>query len=539
VEKLSSNPGTEKGVFEFDVPTTKSYVISISNRVFGTLVISNTNNPGYLKSYTGSGISVLTIRGDLIIKNDVKWAPNLANDIVINGEFVQEGGRIELLSGATSTTLKFKGNMYQSSTALLNQNSGGIGLIELCGTTEQKINMQGSITGDIPFRMNNEKGALLEAPLYVPYLLDMVKGNIKSSKENMLVLATACTIMVDSSSTNNGFIDGPMRKEGLSNSDYFIFPVGKGNEMNWLELKNATGDFTVEYMNSNPRNLSRNYGVGISHISSKGYWVVETEANASANANVELSFRDETGQDITELSSLKVAQLTNNEWMDRKNTGITGNINGSGSIISEPINNFVANAKEFTLASSLADQNPLPIKLLSFTAKKLNENILLNWEIDQALDLAHFEILIGEQANELKPCQRIMGEASKVKYDFLDMGPIYAKRYYQLKITEKNGAVLFSKILMVEETIRASSWITIAPNPIEEFANIIVHSEFNERIQIQVLSMSGRKVQLLEQDVIKGKNIIPIDFSRIPSGMYLIYAVSPRGQKSVLKLLKK
>ena len=41
VAVLSKAAGTEKGIFEFDVPATGSYSISFSNRTYGTLVLSS------------------------------------------------------------------------------------------------------------------------------------------------------------------------------------------------------------------------------------------------------------------------------------------------------------------------------------------------------------------------------------------------------------------------------------------------------------------------------------------------------------------
>ena len=132
-----------------------------------------------------------------------------------------------------------------------------------------------------------------------------------------------------------------------------------------------------------------------------------------------------------------------------------------------------------------------------------------------------------------------MGDGSKLKYDFLDTNPVQSKRYYQLKITEKNSAVVYSKILMVEELAGTASWLTLAPNPMEDLANIIVYSERNEQVQIDVFSMEGRKLLLMEKELIKGKNVFSIDFSNYPSGMYLLHAFSQGGQKAVLKVLKK
>ncbi len=39
-----------------------------------------------------------------------------------------------------------------------------------------------------------------------------------------------------------------------------MFPVGKAGKMRWVELLSATGDFTVEYFNNNPKLVNNTMG---------------------------------------------------------------------------------------------------------------------------------------------------------------------------------------------------------------------------------------------------------------------------------------
>jgi hypothetical protein len=66
IDRLSTSVGTATGVFEFDVPGTSGYTVSLTGNTFGSLVFS-ANAAGGLKSYSGSGSSDLHIRGDLVV----------------------------------------------------------------------------------------------------------------------------------------------------------------------------------------------------------------------------------------------------------------------------------------------------------------------------------------------------------------------------------------------------------------------------------------------------------------------------------------
>ncbi|HSZ87425.1 MAG TPA: hypothetical protein VK787_15435 [Puia sp.] len=122
-------------------------------------------------------------------------------------------------------------------------------------------------------------------------------------------MQTGATISADSTTANTSYIDGPLRKEGLSSSSNFLFPVGKNGKMYWLELKNATGNFNVELLKSSPRDLSTNYASGIDHVGTNYYWNVGADVSPAASANVELSFPDVATSGVTDIATLRAAQL--------------------------------------------------------------------------------------------------------------------------------------------------------------------------------------------------------------------------------------
>ena len=242
----------------------------------------------------------------------------------------------------------------------------GLPAIELNGASIQNVFLQGTLANNIIFRMNNAKGAVLLAPLLLPYQLNLVKGNITTSPSSLLTLQTGCSIAVDSSTANSSFIDGPLRKEGLSAASYFLFPVGKGSVIRWLELKNATGSFTVEFMKDNPRMISSNYSTGIDHISSNDYWTVDADDSPSPSANTELSFANALSSGITDISTLRITQLSGGIWTNRDNIAATGTALASGSVVSESVHVFGPSAKYFALGSTINDQNPLPVNLVTW-----------------------------------------------------------------------------------------------------------------------------------------------------------------------------
>jgi hypothetical protein len=201
---------------------------------------------------------------------------------------------------------------------------------------------------------------MLTSPWSLPYKLNLVKGKINTSAVNILKLLAGCTVVVDSLS-NDSFIDGPLRKEGLSSAAHFLLPVGKGNTMRWLVLKNASGHFNVEFFDSNPQQISSSYGPGISYIAQTGYWTIQADASPLASASVELSFNGPNSGVGTNLATARVAKLDNGDWLNYGNTAFTGTAGSRGSVVSNNVASWSASPDHFTLGSSVPAEGPLAL----------------------------------------------------------------------------------------------------------------------------------------------------------------------------------
>lgn len=110
IDKLVQTAGTEKGIFEFDVPGTAGYTVSLTGNVFGSLSF-RAAAAGAPKSYSGSGSGTLTIRGDLLVDSNTQVTSTLTADLVLVGSLTVHG-RLTLqptTAGAVARSLRFIG----------------------------------------------------------------------------------------------------------------------------------------------------------------------------------------------------------------------------------------------------------------------------------------------------------------------------------------------------------------------------------------------------------------------------------------------
>lgn len=360
VTVLSKAPGTEEGIFEFDLPTASS-TVSLSGRSYGKLIFSSGAMNGAV-TYTASGTNPITVRSDLYVGTGVTLSLNFTDTLFVGRDLTQQGGTINLGTAARSLVTVINRHLVQSATGLICETGKSLPEIVFGGAINQHIDCKGILKDSVTIKMNNAAGATLTSPLSLPYKLNLVKGHITTSAANMLNLLAGCRIAVDSLS-NNSFIDGPLRKEGLSATTHFLFPVGKGGTMRWLALKNVSGNFRVEFIDSNPQQLSNAYGSGIKQISQTGYWAIQADASPLPSASVELSFNGPNSAVGTNLATARITKLDNNVWVNGGNTAYTGTAGSNGSIVSNTITSWSILPDNYTLGSSELAEGPLALNV--------------------------------------------------------------------------------------------------------------------------------------------------------------------------------
>ncbi len=142
-------------------------------------------------------------------------------------------------------------------------------------------------------------------------------------------------------------------------------------------------------------------------------------------------------------------------------------------------------------ASATWANGPLPVKLTSFTAEAVNQNVILNWataaelnnngfEIEKSLDGKHFEKIAFVKGN---------GTSARVnKYQFIDaVATKQIDAYYRLKQVDFDGKFTYSDIVKVSNDNQLD--VVVGPNP---FSNEIKVTSNQNIYAIEVIDMTGK-----------------------------------------------
>lgn len=536
VRILSTAPGTEQGIFDFDIPKS-SYTVSVSNRIYGSLELHATAL-GAAVNYTCTGANPLTVRGNLRIGANVSMSMDLSGvngNVVVEGDFIQEGGQLNLASGAGDNTVcRISGDLYQSAGATITETNNGNPVIELNGSRSQAVAMAGKITNQVGFRMNNVSGSVLDLPIILPWLLILDKGIIYSSSTALLTLDVSCNLVADSTNISASYVDGPLRKIGLGDQDHFLFPVGKNGNMRWLELKEGRGNYTVEYFRQNPNLIGNSLGPGLDHISTLEYWNVLMDDGIDDDSKIELSFTSALSGGVTDPNYLNVAEFQSGEWEDAGHSGITGN-DIQGSVVSSNVN---FSAEQYTLASTLNLENPLPDILINLQIAEQSRKTFFNWTFSGPVIPDHFNLYeVFDSSSSLLINIQAVDNQSKYSWSY---EPSFKKgnHFFRVVMVDTHGKIFLGKIVLlkIDGSGPVINWVASAVSGSHGKFSIV--SEVPDDWEYEILSIDGRVLKKGSINLGTGINLIDPDMEVFSSGIYVFRAVDSNGNNYSLLFRK-
>ena len=540
VRSLSRAPGTEEGEFEFNIPVASS-TISLSGQVFGRLRLSP--GPNGLINYTGTGTNGLTIRSDLEIMPGVNLSLNLEGILIIRRNLIHNGGVLNLASTARKLSVELGGHFQQSTSAITTESGTAQPEIILVGNSLQELAIQGNITNEVGVKIKNPGGVVLKSSLSLPYKLSLENG-IVTTNEYQITLQSACLLEVPVLNST-AFVNGKIEKKGLANASFF-FPVGKNGTRRWLQIHEATGDFVVEYIRSDPRAICLNFGDGISHVSSLEYWSI-TNSGSTANALVELSFDNVNSGGITDLGNLRVAWLNANTWQDAGNSATTGSAGSSGSVSSRMQNWPNNQTVLYSLASNTASQNPLPLLWKSFSAIKAGESVRLEW-IAESLTSTYFQVEKSYNGSSFSYLDIVRSKDGSGSYNYTDRSNSTDRLgrsltwFYRVVMVNHDSTRASSKIIKVERgqgffTTSGTGQLATSIFLSATILKIDFHDLREEQYVISIIDVAGR---ILFRDRLKvkdGKLSLPVNLAIVKQMNLFIHLQADNGNSFTLKAM--
>ncbi len=189
---------------------------------------------------------------------------------------------------------------------------------------------------------------------------------------------------------------------------------------------------------------------------------------------------------------------------------------------------------EFTLLSS---DNPLPITLLDFTARRTERGVQLDWQTLSETDNDYFILERSKDGRAFASIVRLEGAGSHQglrSYTYLDEQPLSGRSYYRLRQTDFDGTSSLSLVRMVDRNQEELRAFRAFPNP-NSGARIQVELEglnADEALTLGLYDALGRPVYRMEARSDAGGQYVGTlqPARKLSGGMYWLQVSTPYSQ---------
>lgn len=148
-----------------------------------------------------------------------------------------------------------------------------------------------------------------------------------------------------------------------------------------------------------------------------------------------------------------------------------------------------------TVYNIIDNDLPLPITLVSFSAKVLSTQVQLGWQTSMEIQSAYFETQRSTNAIDWRAIGQVKAQQNSntlYQYSFLDTNP-QSRNYYRLKMIDIDSTYQYSKIVSANLTSIQSNQVLIYPNPVGKNESLkIVLTTMAENISVELNDVLGR-----------------------------------------------
>ena len=479
---LSTVAGTELGEFEYDVAGNTNTTISASGRIYGTVSLTKTSGTG---TYSSSGTSAFTIRGNFKINTGVSYSTTMTADMNIAGNIINNGSALTI------------------STQLVNLN----------GTTTQNI----SGTGNVSFNnltINNSTGITLSRDLTLTGTLTFTSGKLTLGTSNLMLPAVA---VVGANSSNYIVTDGTGYVKRTISTGNLSFPVGTstGYAPVYLQEATATNDYSVrvepDVTGSSPE----------SRI--KLRWTITKITANTPNITMTLGWMG-----VHEGTVFANNRSTYAKFFDIA----TGLEMGTGTYTqqfsTEPYTNQRSGITTFSPIGVGPDIGTLPVALSSLNSAVAGRTIRLNWTTASEINNTGFDVeRMNIVDNNWSKVTFVAGHGTvntPTNYSFEDRNLQTGKYKYRLKQIDNNGNYEYFA-LNGEVEIGVPKKFDLSqnyPNPFNPVTKINFDLPENGLVNLRLYDMLGREVANIVNNEYRtaGYYTVNFDASKLSSGIY-------------------
>ena len=206
-------------------------------------------------------------------------------------------------------------------------------------------------------------------------------------------------------------------------------------------------------------------------------------------------------------------------------TVINPTVTNSGGILTVSglsTSDIPKNSVRYITIASINSETPLPIELLYFGAKIIDDRYVeLNWKTSSEVNNNYFTLersLDGSQWKKLVDMAGAGNSTIVLDYTYIDNNPLKGVSYYRLKQTDYDGLFIYFE----QRSIRNSSTVSVEVYPSSTHKQVIVKGPASKLENIRIYNELGQDITRHCDIVVQSPSVVKIDISKLNSGVYFI-----------------
>ena len=187
----------------------------------------------------------------------------------------------------------------------------------------------------------------------------------------------------------------------------------------------------------------------------------------------------------------------------------------------------IASFSSWTLSDAT---NPLPVKLLSFSAVCGSNDVVIKWATAGETGFADFVVEKSSNAIDWAPIATVAGSNDPLgaRYSYTD-AQAAAVAYYRLRMVDKDGHFSYSPVF----SGGCNDWtmpFALYPNP--AVTNITARISVRQALKavMRVVNAAGQPVETVAVSLVPGANSIPLSINHLAPGVYYVWVLLPGGE---------
>ena len=183
----------------------------------------------------------------------------------------------------------------------------------------------------------------------------------------------------------------------------------------------------------------------------------------------------------------------------------------------------------------------LPVRLQSFAAQLVNDDVRLVWKTESETNNDHFEVERSTDGRTFRSIGQSQAAGTAHTYNWTDptvSSTGVTQLSYRLRIVSRSGEVTYSQIVVINLGKSSVVIANATPNPFHAGLQLNLNIPADAEIRVSISDMTGRQVVGRTMKVSKGVSAQAItEADKLVQGVYNI-VVEYNGQKIIQKIVK-